>query len=107
MTQLIAEQMRSLLRRLDESPTTGMAPSGELEGSLNPKQLAELLGIDDLQTFARSIAKIRRGDADQLTRMEMTEMATAFVNLLAAEAEETQKAMLAIKRVSAKHSSTM
>ena len=46
--------------------------------------------------------KIRAGDADKLTRMEMTELAEAFVRLLAAEAEDTQKAMMALKRVSAK-----
>ena len=101
MTEYLAEQMRSLSRRLEELAHTTMPDTG-LEGSLNPKQLAELLGVSDLQTFTRSMNKIRAGDADKLTRMEMTELAEAFVRLLAAEAEDTQKAMQALKRVSAK-----
>jgi hypothetical protein len=98
--------MRSLTRRLEELAQATMPDTG-LKGSLNPKQLAELLGVSDLQTFTRSMNKIRAGDADKLTRMEMTELAEAFVRLLAAEAEDTQKAMQALKRVSAKEEPTM
>ena len=101
MTEYLAEQMRSLTRRLEELAQATMPDTG-LEGSLNAKQLAELLGVGNLQTFTRSMNKIRSGDADKLTRMEMTELAEAFVRLLAAEAEDTQKAMQALKRVSAK-----
>lgn len=101
MAEYLAEQMRSLTRRLEELAHTPMPDTG-LEGSLNAKQLAELLGVGDLQTFTRSMNKIRAGDADKLTRVEMTELAEAFVRLLAAEAEDTQKAMQALKRVSAK-----
>ena len=106
MTEYLAEQMRSLTRRLEELAQATMPDTG-LEGSLNPKQLAELLGVSDLQTFTRSMNKIRAGDADKLTRMEMTELAEAFVRLLAAEAEDTQKAMQALKRVSAKEEPVM
>jgi hypothetical protein len=101
MAEYLAEQMRSLTRRLEELAQNPMPDTG-LEGSLNPKQLAELLGVSDLNTFTRSMNKIRAGDADKLTRAEMTELAEAFVRLLAAEAEDTQKAMLALKRVSAR-----
>jgi len=102
MADFLAEQMRSLVRRLDELTQADTMPAQGLEGTINPKQLAEMLGISDLNTFTRSINKIRQGDTDQLTRAEMTEMAVAFVNLLAAEAEDTQKVMLTLKRVSAK-----
>jgi hypothetical protein len=101
MTQFLAEQMRSLVRRIQEASQEPL-PQDALEGSLNPKQLAELLGIDDLPLFTRSIRKVQMGHTDKLTRAEMTELAVAFVNLLAAEPEDTQKAMMAIKRVSAK-----
>ena len=101
MTQFLAEQMRSLVRRLEEAGQEQM-PMDALKGSLNPRQLAELLGIDDLPLFTRSINKVRAGKADDLTRVEMTELAVAFVNLLAADPDDTQKAMMAIKRVSAK-----
>jgi hypothetical protein len=101
MAEYLAEQMRSLVSRLNELASPTMPDTG-LEGSLNAKQLAELLGVSDLQTFVRSMNKIRAGDADKLTRMEMTELAEAFVRLLAAEAEDTQKAMMSLKRVSAK-----
>jgi hypothetical protein len=101
MTQFLAEQMRSLVRRLQEVSQEPM-PQDALKGTLNPKQLAELLGIDDLPLFTRSIRKVQAGDTDKLTRAEMTELAVAFVNLLAADPEDTQKAMLAIKRVSVK-----
>lgn len=106
MAAYLAEQMRSLTRRLEELAHTPMPDTG-LEGSLNPKQLAELLGVSDLATFTRSMNKIRAGDADKLTRAEITELAEAFVRLLAAEAEDTQKAMLALKRVSAKEEPMM
>jgi hypothetical protein len=45
------------------------------------------------------------GHADKLTRIEMTELAIAFVNLLAAQPEDTTKAMTAIRRVSEKEPS--
>lgn len=113
MTEILAEQMRSLSRRLEElakddstaSHKDEMMPV-ELAGSLNPKQLAELLGIKDISLFSRSVRKIQKGQEDQLTRQEMTELAVAFANLLAADAEDTQKAMMAIKRVSAKPESS-
>lgn len=101
MTKILAEQMRQFAAKLEELAQQDM-PQGELTGTLNPKQLAELLGIDDMQTFTRSINKIKMGHADKLTRMEMTELAIAFVNLLAAQPEDTTKAMTAIRRVSAK-----
>lgn len=101
MTQMLSEQMRSLVRRLEEMTQEPM-PQDALKGTLNPKQLAELLGIDDLPLFTRSIRKVQAGDTDKLTRAEMTELAVAFVNLLAAEPEDTTKAMMAIKRVSVK-----
>lgn len=98
--------MRSLVRRIEEMTQEPM-PQDALKGMLNPKQLAELLGIDDLPLFTRSIRKVQAGDTDKLTRAEMTELAVAFVNLLAAEPEDTQKAMMAIKRVSAKEEPVM
>lgn len=106
MTELLTEQMRSLVSRLNEI-TQATIPDTGLEGSFNPKQLAELLGVSDLQTFVRSMNKIRAGDADKLTRMEITELAEAFVRLLAAEEEDTQKAMIALKRVSAREEPVM
>lgn len=106
MAEYLAEQMRSIVRRLDELAHATMPHTG-LEGSLNAKQLAELLGVSDLQTFVRSMNKIRTGDADKLTRMEITELAEAFVRLLAAEAEDTQKAMMSLKRVSAREEPVM
>lgn len=105
MAEYLAEQMRSLARRLDE--LTQQMPDTGLEGSLNAKQLAEILGIEDLALFTRSMNKIRAGKTDQLTRAEMTELAVAFVNLLAAEEKDTQKAMISLKRVSAKEEPMM
>lgn len=108
MTQIISEQMRTLLNSLQELDTSKdhMLDTG-LEGPLNPKQLADILGIDDLPVFTRSMNKIKTGKTDQLTRAEMTELAVAFVNLLAAEEKDTQKAMMALKRVSAKEEPVM
>ncbi len=107
MAAILAEQMRQLANRIDELAQNEELPQGALEGSLNARQLAELLGIDDLNTFTRSINKIKRGDADKLTRVEMIEMAIAFVNLLAAQPEDTTKAMTAIRRVSSKEEPVM
>lgn len=101
MTAHLAEHMRNLKTILENIHHPEL-PGAGLKGTLNPKQLAELLGVSDLQTFTRSMNKIRMGDADKLTRLEITELAEAFVRLLAAEPEDTQKAMLALKRVSAK-----
>lgn len=107
MAEFLAEQMRSLARRLEELAQTPHMPEQGLKGSLNPKQLADLLGLEDLSTFTRSINKIRRGDADKLSRTEMTEMAEAFVKLLAAKPDDTQKVMNALKKVSAKDETVM
>jgi hypothetical protein len=106
MAEYLAEQMRSLTRRLEELAQNPLPDTG-LEGSLNAKQLAEMLGVNDLQTFTRSMNKIRGGDALKLTRAEMTELAEAFVRLLALEEKETQKVMMALKRVSAKQEPVM
>jgi hypothetical protein len=103
MTNILSEQMRAWAKSLEEAVHEDL-PSTGLKGSLNPKQLADLLGIDDLALFTRSINKVKRGDTDKLTRMEMTELAVAFVNLLAADTEQTTKAMAAIRRVSSKDS---
>lgn len=107
MTHFLAEQMRSLIDTLDQSPVeveeaVDALDTPQLKGSINAKQLADMLGIENLSLFTRSINKVRNGQTDKLSRPEMTEMAVAFVNLLAAEPDKTQKAMLAIKRVSAK-----
>jgi hypothetical protein len=105
MKPILAEEMRTIANRLEEFVQGEEVPHGALKGTLNPRQLAELLGIDDLQTFTRSINKIKMGHADKLTRIEMTELAIAFVNLLAAQPEDTTKAMTAIRRVSEKEPS--
>jgi hypothetical protein len=101
MTHILSEQMRAWAKALQEAVQEDL-PSTGLKGTLNPKQLADLLGIDDLALFTRSINKVKRGDTDKLNRMEMTELAVAFVNLLAADTEQTTKAMNAIRRVSGK-----
>lgn len=102
MAEYLAEQMRSLARRLEELAHSPQMPETSLKGSLNTRQLAELLGVSDVQLFSRSINKIKQGRADKLSRMETLEVAEAFVRLLAADSDDTQKAMLALKRVSAK-----
>jgi hypothetical protein len=81
--------------------------SVELEGSLNATQLAKLLGLKDINLFSRTLKKLQKGDMDKLTPQEKTELAVAFDNLLAADAEDTQKAMTALKRVSAKEEPMM
>lgn len=113
MTEFLAEQMRSIARRLmeidstvpkkeDHLPKTDTMSSAPLSGSINTKLLAELLNIHDLSLFTQSINKIRTGKADRLNRKELTELAIAFVNLLDANQDDTQKAMAILKKVSKK-----
>jgi hypothetical protein len=112
MTEFLAEQMRSIARRLmeidstvpkkEELPKTDTMSSAPLSGSINTKLLAELLNIHDLSLFTQSINKIRTGKADRLNRKELTELAIAFVNLLDAKQDDTQKAMAILKKVSKK-----
>lgn len=112
MTEFLAEQMRSIARRLEElnvNPQTqndtqtdatshkDIMPQDELEGNINPKQLADLLGLKDISLFQRAIRKLR--DGDTVSRQEITEIAIAFEKLLAAEPEDTQKAMVMLKRI--------
>ena len=114
MAEFLAEQMRSIARRLME--LDGVAPTPEkteepkkdtmnddpLSGSINTRLLADLLDIHDVSLFTQSINKIRTGKADHLNRRELTEMAIAFVNLLDAKQDDTQKAMNILKKVSKK-----
>jgi len=106
MTEFLAEQMRSLARRLEELNVTPQSqddlhtdemPQEELEGNINPNQLADILGLRDTSLFQRAIRKIR--DGHNISRQEMTEIAIAFEKLLAAEPEDTQKAMVILKRI--------
>jgi uridine kinase len=110
MTEFLAEQMRSLARRLEELNVTPQSqddlhtdemPQEELEGNINPKQLADILGLRDTSLFQRAIRKIR--DGHSISRPEMTEVAIAFERLLAAEPEDTQKAMVILKRIHRHH----
>ena len=113
MTQFLAEQMRSLARRLEEIHDTSvhddaskhdhkdMMPHDDLEGTINPSQLAEILGLDDMNLFNRAIRKMRQGN--EPNRQEMTELAIAFERLLAADSESTQKAMNMLKKIHAHH----
>lgn len=116
MTEFLAEQMRSLARRLEELNVTPQSkddlntdpmshkdemPQEELEGNINPKQLADILGLVDTSLFQRAIRKIR--DGHSISRQEMTEVAIAFEKLLAAEPEDTQKAMVILKRIHRHH----
>jgi hypothetical protein len=111
MAQFLAEQMRSIARRLQEIHNTSsqdqmdhqdhkdVMPHDELEGSINPSQLADILGLDDISLFNRALRKMRQGD--DLNRQEMTEIAIAFERLLAADSKNTQKAMNMLKRIHA------
>jgi hypothetical protein len=112
MAQFLAEQMRSIARRLqeihntssqdqeDHQKHTDVMPHDKLEGSINPSQLADILGLADISLFNRALRKMRQGD--DLNRQEMTEMAIAFERLLAADSKNTQKAMNMLKRIHAR-----
>jgi hypothetical protein len=112
MTQILSEQMRSLARRLDEldsnpgsakvSGSKETVPLDPTKGSLLPKQLADIIGLDDVNLFTRAMTKIRQGKEDKLTRQEMTELSIAFMKLILATSENTQKAMQLLKRIAAK-----
>ena len=84
-----------------ESKKDEMMPV-ELEGSVNAKQLADLLMLNNISLFSSGLKKLQQAEVDRLSRAEMTELAVAFANLLAADEEKTQKAMILLKRVSAK-----
>lgn len=116
MTEFLAEQMRSLARRLEElhmnphqqddalndmSSHKDEMPHEELEGNINPHQLADILGLKDIGLFQRAIRKLR--DGNSISRQEITEIAIAFEKLLAAEPEDTQKAMVILKRIHKQH----
>ena len=114
MAEFLAEQMRSIARRLVELDNIGATPEKTeepkkdamndkpLSGSINTRLLADLLDIHDVSLFTQSINKIRTGKADHLNRRELTEMAIAFVNLLDAKQDDTQQAMNMLKKVSKK-----
>ncbi len=99
MTQILSEQMRSLARRLDEldsnpgsakvSGSKETVPLDPTKGSLLPKQLADIIGLDDVNLFTRAMTKIRQGKEDKLTRQEMTELSIAFMKLILATSENT------------------
>lgn len=109
MTEFLAEQMRSIARRLmeidstvpqkEEAPKTDTMSDAPLSGSINTRLLADLLNIHDVPLFNQTINKVRTGKADHLNRKELTELAIAFVNLLDAKQDDTQKAMNILKKV--------
>jgi hypothetical protein len=116
MSSIISEQMvslRKVLSELNENPASvekvskhvdpralDVAPAHPLSGSVNARQLADLLDIHNIGLFRRSIIKTQAGHADKLTRQELTELSVAFVKLLDADPRDTQKALMILKRVS-------
>lgn len=113
MTTILTEQMRSLARRLEEidsnpgaakvSGSKETMPLEPTKGSLIARQLADTIGIEDLNLFNRALTKVRQGREDKLTRQEMTELSIAFMKLILADTDKTNKAMALLKRVSAKN----
>lgn len=111
MTQILTEQMRSLARRLDELDSTPGAatvpgskesvPLDPTKGSLMPKQLADIIGLQDINMFTRAWNKLRQGRADKLTRQEMAELSIAFMKLVLADPNQTTKAMALLRRIGA------
>ena len=111
MTEFLAEQMRSIARRLEqitESPeTTDMAHEPHLKGTLNAKKLAELLdgqelpGVEDVNKFVQAINLVKQGNIDHLSRLHMKELALAFIALLQADKKITQQVMNVLRTVSA------
>jgi hypothetical protein len=112
MSEFLTEQMRSLARRLmeiDSNPAGAKVagsketvPTEPTKGSLISRQLADIIGMEDLNLFNRALNKIRQGKEDKLTRQEMTELSIAFIKLILADTDKTNKAMALLKRVSAK-----
>lgn len=111
MAEFLAEQMRSLARRLEqiqEAPEShNPTHDVHLKGSLNAKKLAELLddqelpGVEDVNKFVQAINLVRQGQLDSLNRFHMKELALAFVALLQAEKKVTQQVMNVLRTVSA------
>lgn len=111
MTQFLAEQMRSITRRLQqiqEAPEhTSVAHEPKLMGALNPKKLAELLdgqelpGVEDVNKFTQAINMVKQGNIDHLNRLHMKELALAFIALLQADKKVTQQVMNVLRMVSA------
>lgn len=111
MTEFLAEEMRSIVRRLtqiQESPeTSDTSHEPHLKGALNAKKLAELLngqempGVDDVNKFVQAINMIKQGNIKQLNRLHMQELAMAFISLLQADKKITQQVMNVLRTVSA------
>lgn len=111
MTEILTEQMRSLVRRLDEldapsgatviSGTKEILPSDPTKGNVVAKQLADILGLQDVNMLTRAMTKLRQGRENVLTRQEMAELSIAFMRLVLADPTQTNKAMMLLKRISA------
>jgi gamma-glutamylcysteine synthetase len=111
MTQILAEQMRSLSRRLQqihEAPApTDSASQVHLKGNLNAKKLAELLdgqellGVEDVNKFTQAINMVKQGNIDSLSNLHRKELAMAFIALLQADKKVTQQIMDVLRTVSA------
>jgi hypothetical protein len=111
MTQFLAEQMRSITRRLQqiqEAPEPAeTAHEPHLKGTLNAKKLAELLdgqelpGVEDVNKFVQAINMVKQGNIDHLNRLHMKELAMAFIALMQADKKITQQVMNVLRTVSA------
>lgn len=73
--------------------------SERLKGEFNPSKIAELLGFGDDKIMIRALMKIKTQDEEKLTRIERGALASAFIKILEMSPEETQKIMLALRRV--------
>lgn len=65
-----------------------------LQGSLDTRGLLKFLPeVTDPNKFLLAVNKIKRGQMEQVTRQEMTQLALAFVSLLGDANEDRMKAV--------------
>lgn len=71
---------------------------GKLTGSVQVKQLAQLLGIENTQLFTTAFTNLRMGRLPTSTA-QVRELAIAFDKLLAADASTTGKVLNQLRRI--------
>lgn len=97
----VARKAASVLQPKDQnSPTpAGKQPGQKIKSSVGNPQLAKLLNIQDLGTFNQAVTRAKSGQ--ELSLVQQRSLAGAFVNLMKMDPQQTQQAMLMLKRMEA------
>lgn len=95
-----------------ELPTPGQGMGGApaqahhsgIKGTINVKQLGQMLGVEDSTNLVSAINKVKQGGEGQMTMQQRLALVDAMIGMIKADPQTTMRAASMLKRVEAQES---